>query len=165
MSKLLKKLLPVKIKALVYFMPKESDINIDASLFEVKIFTGNYRSGIDKIDKRTNENNSCYTVFINSELAHVTWLFKNKLLTKQLGEKNAYTVGDSLTNEKYRGKGIYPFVLRTIAKATSKDIIIYVEPDNIASVRGIEKAGFKKKYSFSMIRFLGVKLWCTKHAA
>jgi hypothetical protein len=165
MKKRIKKLFPVKIEALAYYLPKKPQVELMGQPFEIKIFTTDSLSGIKKIDLKLNKSNSCYAVFINNELAHTTWLFKNKLLTNQLGEKNVFTVGDSLTNEKFRGKGIYPYVLRYISMEAERPVIIYVDESNISSIKGIEKAGFIKKYSFSMLRLLGIKIWSNKYAA
>ena len=164
MKQLLKKLLPVKIKALVYYLPKSAQAELIEQSFEIKIFSVASLSGIKKIDSKLNKNDACYAVFIDNELAHTTWLFKNKLLTDQLGEKNVFTAGDSLTNEKFRGKGIYPYVLKFISREAEKPIVIYVDENNTSSIKGIEKAGFIKKYSFSMLRLLGIKIWLRKYA-
>ena len=164
MKKLLRKLLQLKISAIAYFLPKQNGIKADDLPFDLRIFTVTNKSGIKKIDSKLSSNNECYAVFVDGELAHVTWLFKKKLLTKQLGEKNVNNAGDSFTSDQYRGKGIYTHVLKTIAERANKDIIIYVDADNFPSIKGIERAGFKKRYSFTIWRLLGVKIWSSKHA-
>lgn len=164
MKKLIKKLSPKKISAIVYSFPRGATNDIPVMPFELKVFSENRKSGMPKMDKKLHSKNQCYAVVENGRIVHSTWLFENTLLTKQLGEYNVYTAGDSFTLEKYRGKGIYTNVLKAIVASCNKDIFIYVEPNNIASIKAIEKAGFCKRYSFIMIRFLGIKVWCRKYA-
>jgi hypothetical protein len=164
MKRLLRKLLQVKISAIAYFLPKQNGVKADDGFFDLRIFTVENKSGIKKIDNKLSSNNECYAVFVDGALAHVTWLFRKKLLTKQLGGKNVNSAGDSFTYNQYRGRGIYTHVLKTIAERANKDIIIYVDEDNFPSIKGIEKAGFKKRYSFTIWRLLGVKIWSRKYA-
>ena len=47
----------------------------------------------------------------------------------------------------YRGKGIYPMVLRYISNSIGTDdttFYMIVDAKNASSIRGVEKAGFKK---------------------
>lgn len=80
-------------------------------------------------------------------LVHKSKIFKKSLLLKSFGYKQPLmTIGDAFTDNKYRGKGIYPAVLERIVSKHLKDSSLYllVSPDNIPSIRGIEKAGFSK---------------------
>ena len=131
--------------------------------YEVKIFTRQSKSGIGKIDVRLNYNDKCFAAFDNNVLVHESWIFKKKLLARQLGLRNVYTVGDSYTIPKYRQKGIYTNVLKLIISQRDKDLVIFVSPENIASVKAIEKAGFKKSFEFELLRFLGFKIRLQKH--
>ena len=53
---------------------------------------------------------------------------------------------DALTFEEYRGRNLYPAVLhRTLVQSREAGLrraLIFVMSDNIASIRGVEKAGF-----------------------
>lgn len=50
---------------------------------------------------------------------------------------------DFETKEAYRGQGLYPFLLNEIVKRNQKSKVIYALLDNISSIKGIKKAGFK----------------------
>ena len=62
-------------------------------------------------------------------------------------EKNEYEIGPCYTDPNHRRKGIYCCVLNYItshsALKASKFYMI-VHEDNLASIKGIEKAGFKR---------------------
>jgi len=88
-------------------------------------------------------------------LIHKSKIFKRSLLLKSFGYKQPLmTIGDAFTNDKYRGKGIYPAVLERIVCKHLKDTSLYllVSPDNIPSIRGIEKAGFSKLASLKCLK-------------
>lgn len=76
-----------------------------------------------------------------------------------LGEASATPIiSNCLTFPAFRGQGLYPMVLRAslrhLAAQGYSRAIITCAPDNIASVRGIEKAGFRRvKTLYSLIVF------------
>ena len=78
---------------------------------------------------------------------------------KILGESSVTPIiSNCLTFPAYRGQGLYPLVLRAtlrhLAAQGYSRAIITCAPDNIASVRGIEKAGFRRvKTIHSLIIF------------
>lgn len=62
-------------------------------------------------------------------------------------DKDDYEIGPCFTYPQYRGNGIYPSVLRSICNSIGNDnttFYMIVDETNIASIKGIEKAGFKK---------------------
>jgi len=62
-------------------------------------------------------------------------------------KKNDFEVGPCWTDEKYRGKGIYKYVIQLAVEKFSKDnasFYMIVDEKNISSIRGIEKSGFVK---------------------
>jgi len=66
------------------------------------------------------------------------------------------TLYDFHTFERYRGRGLYPFLLQKICSRNSKAKLIYAFPDNISSIKGIEKANFKLLgiiYGFNKYRY------------
>ncbi len=80
-------------------------------------------------------------------------------------DKNDYEIGPCFTYPEYRGKGVYPEVLRYICdKVGNSNTTFYmiVDESNISSVKGIEKAGFEKcgviKVSKYMKRYQLVQL-------
>ncbi|RIW12253.1 hypothetical protein D0X99_19415 [Algoriphagus lacus] len=66
------------------------------------------------------------------------------------------TIGDCFTDDRYRGMGIYPMVLRKIANeyCMKTQVFILVASDNVPSIRGIEKAGFQFMARLTCFRFL-----------
>lgn len=63
-------------------------------------------------------------------------------------KKGDIEIGPCQTKETYRGKGIYPFVLYQILKDYGKRnrncvAWMIIADNNIASVKGVEKVGFK----------------------
>ena len=135
------------------------------SALRLKVFDKDIRTGINIIDRNKNSNNLCYAVFDKEKIVHTSWIFRNKLLAKQLGNNNALTIGDSVTAEAYRGMGIYPAVLSNIAQHFENyQLIIFTEPANTASQKGILKAGFTKLYRFKLIRLLGLKIYLKRYA-
>lgn len=68
--------------------------------------------------------------------------------------KGDMEIGPCITVKKYRGKGIYPAVLRSIIRTGAGMFYMLVEKHNTASIHGIEKAGFKKVGLCEKTRFL-----------
>lgn len=60
-------------------------------------------------------------------------------------KRGEYEIGPCHTVEAYRGRGIYPCVLRRIVSSFSPRTSFYmlVREDNAASISGIRKAGFQ----------------------
>lgn len=61
-------------------------------------------------------------------------------------EEGDIEIGPCATNEKFRGKGLYPCVLSQIVKNELDDqrtAYMIVDNANIASIRGVTKVGFK----------------------
>lgn len=82
----------------------------------------------------------------NGELAHTAYVIpkcsKFPFLTG-----DDYEIGPCLTYPAYRGKGIYPTVLRYICSSVGSEktcFYMIVDSGNGSSIRGIEKAGFEK---------------------
>jgi hypothetical protein len=128
------------------------------SQYSLKIFDTNEKSGIKQIDRRKRSNNLCYAVFDGEKLVHTSWIFKKKSVTKQLGYKDALTIGPCETIKSHRGKGIYPAVLSTIQKNNrDAQLVIFVKISNAPSIQGIMKAGFQKTLRFKMLKIFGLK--------
>ena len=59
--------------------------------------------------------------------------------------KNCIHIGPCYTPIQYRGHGFYPMLLRFIINEyKDKECYMFVKQNNISSIRGIEKAGFKR---------------------
>jgi|LFRM01.2.fsa_nt_gb RimJ/RimL family protein N-acetyltransferase len=53
-------------------------------------------------------------------------------------------IGPCWTAEKYRGKGIYPYILGCILNDyLRKDVYIFCDEKNYSSIKGIQKVGFE----------------------
>lgn len=57
--------------------------------------------------------------------------------------KNDYQIAWCKTIEKHRGKNIYPWALQEIMQIEEGDPVMFVRTDNIASQKGVAKAGFE----------------------
>lgn len=103
-----------------------------------------------------------YLAYMDGWCVHRSWVQKypkqvelHFSLPYQLKENEMY-IHYCETFDDYRGKNIYPHVLSTITKDFSEyDVLINVEQNNIPSIKGIEKAGFKKYKTFKVIGILG----------
>jgi RimJ/RimL family protein N-acetyltransferase len=71
------------------------------------------------------------------------------------GNSDAY-VGDCSTLPEFRGRGVYPCALATLALTLRSDgcrrLYLYIEAENLASQRAVAKAGFRPLGAFSMRR-------------
>jgi len=70
----------------------------------------------------------------------------------------ALLIGPCFTDPEYRGRGIYPHVLRHIASVLGArgygPFYVHTSPDNAASIRGVEKAGFRRLGCWSGWRWM-----------
>lgn len=160
----IRKIFPVTIENCVYGFKKGIPVKVPETTYTISEFNEAHKSKIKKVDKKLKGNTKCFRIYINKNIAHITWVYEGLLLAKQLDEQNALTVGGSLTEEYWRNHGLYANVLRLITSQTTRDLIALVEPGNIASIKAIENAGFEKKYRFKMLRIAGIKIWCRKYA-
>lgn len=87
-----------------------------------------------------------YYVADKNDLQHTSYVVPKCSKFPFLGE-NDYEIGPCFTYPAHRGKGIYPNVLRYICDFVgNSDTTFYmiVDEKNTASIKGIEKAGFKR---------------------
>lgn len=100
-----------------------------------------------------NKGAELFLAFSEGKLAHVCWVFyspgvREILVNVKLKSDEAH-IATAYTSPEFRGNNIYPAVLQhilrytTIEKGINRAYIASL-PSNIASVRGIEKAGFSK---------------------
>ena len=60
-------------------------------------------------------------------------------------KKGEYSIGPCNTPESYRGQGLYPYMLNYITRRnTDATYYVFIREDNVASIKGAKKAGFKK---------------------
>jgi len=141
LKKILGKARPQAIDMLVFQFPEETPIPTVPMLNRASL----QQSG--------NE----FTIIEDGILVHRSRVFfKSNLLSNFGFSKPLMTIGDCLTDDRYRGKGIYPEVIRYLGSKFSKErrVYILVAPDNIPSIRGIEKAGFTFLTRLQAYRFL-----------
>jgi hypothetical protein len=60
-----------------------------------------------------------------------------------LTECEVFSVDDCYTLRSERGKGYYPILINYIAQSVNNIVLIYTNDWNIASQKGIAKAGFE----------------------
>ena len=132
--KLIKKIIPKKINQLVYFIDK------NVELPELKFKGKNSKISINKNNKLTN-----HKLFINDNLAYRSNTHIKTHLMKCINKYNYPVIGDCYTYESFRGKSIYPYMLQKSsidALQKNDEVYVLVSPDNISSIKGIEKSGF-----------------------
>jgi hypothetical protein len=98
--------------------------------------------------------------FIKDEelVVHQSFLFRKLWLLRIIKEVGP-AIGDCSTLDAYKGKSIYPYVINYIAKVellhnNQQEVFIIVNSNNESSIRGIEKAGFKRHTTIKAKRFL-----------
>ena len=86
-----------------------------------------------------------FYVVDNNKLVHYSYLVPRCFKFKFLND-NDYEIGPCFTLNEFRGKGIYPTVLKKIIASVDVKSSLYmmVASQNIRSIRGIEKAEFVK---------------------
>ena len=85
-----------------------------------------------------------YAVSKDNEIVHTSFVLGRCYKFKFL-QKGEYEIGPCITKKEYRGRGIYPAVLKRIINEKNIDIktlYIFCHIGNIPSIKGILKAGF-----------------------
>lgn len=96
-------------------------------------------------------------------IQHISWIYyhhhPNRVLC--LTPMDA-EIKYALTLERFRGQGLYPRVLRSIAgylrEKRFRRVFICVSEDNRSSIRGIEKAGFKRIARMRLLKIAGIQV-------
>lgn len=114
--------------------------------------------GYNVIKKKKTPNKTKYKIIENEVLIHESAVYK-KLFFLRIINKVGPAIGDCFTNPDYRGKSIYPLMLNKISKELLfqkkyREVFVIVDHDNINSIKGIEKAGFKLFSKIKTTRFL-----------
>ncbi len=87
-----------------------------------------------------------YVVSDDGDIMHTSYLIPKCYKFDFMG-KYDFEIGPCVTKEKYRGNGIYPYVLKAITESYGNgttEFYMIVSDDNISSIKGIEKAGFER---------------------
>lgn len=108
----------------------------------------------------TSDGDPCYFSLVSKHGFRIP----GRIIAEFHGSGDAY-VGDCLTLAAYRGKGIYPCGLAELAirlrAENRKWLYLYVERENLSSIQGVEKAGFRRVAIASAFRLRGraVRKW------
>lgn len=95
--------------------------------------------------------NSAYGMYVKGQLAHVAWLIDHEMDRNNRVRNVRVKPGEAeithcLTSPEYRGRGIYSQVIfelcNVAARNRIKKVYMITDEKNLASRRGIEKAGF-----------------------
>ena len=104
----------------------------------------------------------CHGFLIGQELANIGWTTRGYLELEPdlaLPEKDSIGIFDCFTLPAYRSKGIYTDTLISLLRAArdqgAVDALIAVDPGNLISIKGIERAGFRPLYHFKRLRRCG----------
>ncbi len=99
----------------------------------------------------------------NGEIGHISWIYykndPNRIIELSNDEGE---IKYSLTLPQFRGKGIYPATLLRIQQYLKehgyKRVFVCVKENNLPSIRGIEKAGFKFISKINLLKIMGIQL-------
>lgn len=135
----------IRLKPFSFFAKEES--------FNLKIFLLRFYFAVITFFRT-----KLYYVVENGQIVHTSYVIP-KCFKFPFLSTDDFEIGPCFTHLAYRGKGIYPKVLRFIL-TTGRDkshFFMLVHSTNQSSIKGIEKAGFSKcgvceKASFSVYR-------------
>lgn len=144
-KKALKYLKVISIDVFVYSMTKDSIAAFEDIGYKIQ-------------QENINENKEKFFIVDNGKIIHQSFLFKKLFLLSVINKKGP-AIGECSTIPEYKGKSIYPFVINYIAREELKnnrheEVFIIVNSDNLSSIKGIEKAGFKLHTKIRAKRFL-----------
>ena len=87
-----------------------------------------------------------YCLVANNKIVHKSYVVRGRWKFRYLGRYDI-EIGPCWTDERWRGRGYYPYVLSIILSNELNErgkAYISVAEDNAASIRGITKVGFRK---------------------
>lgn len=124
-----------------------------ASIDELSLLHDVMYQDNNELQSRFDQGNVCYVGSVSDKIIYSSWVDFKKMFIPEIDnqipvqDQEAY-VYNVRTKSDYRGKGISPYAYSIIAndlrKHDFKRLYVVVEQCNIASVRSIEKAGFKR---------------------
>ena len=134
----------------------------DAKSFQADHYLCSFREFLNRGDEG-------YYAYINEKCAHRSWVPHNGIMDvdsfyhRPLQENEVF-IHWCETAVWARGKNLYPATLaRIIADHPGKRVCISVNEKNMASRRGIEKAGFKLQERVTTMVVLGMKWTSVKN--
>ncbi|HEY5095622.1 MAG TPA: GNAT family N-acetyltransferase [Candidatus Eremiobacteraceae bacterium] len=153
-----KKYLTPASQPLTFRVATLSDL-ADAAVRHPEYLGGN---SLHDLRERIKKGHTPFVALDDGNIVHIAWLrVEERIVTSELGEDFALELGrpvgiiyDAWTPQLARGRGIYPAVVSLIAEyieLMGLEQWIYVLSGNVASRRGLEKAGMEVQYR--MIRY------------
>lgn len=160
-------LLPRRIDVLLYVGDRQTleaplDIPKATKGLVVERYDVRRPSGYQEVDRGLKGSRECYVVRINGMLAHYCYLAYDVLLPVQYGfDAGVPVMADSFTMPEFRGRRLQPLVLRHIVgevleRGLGDKVYLTIEPDNIASIKGNERAGLRCLARLQGVRIGGV---------
>lgn len=117
---------------------------------------------------RFENGDACYVAYLNGSLVHYSWVRRSGVQAiPEAGYDHTISPGEfwiyhCWTHGRARGQRIYPCVLMEIAAYEFRSGLatawIYTTEDNIASQRGIQRAGFQPAFTRRAFR-TGSRMW------
>lgn len=107
-------------------------------------------TAVEEVTKRMANDNTAFVAYMNNQPAAFGWMARDKAKIGELNHEFILPTGNRYlwnfrTQEAFRGLGIYPALLQYILQHGTADAnrfwIIHA-PENNASLKGIQKAGF-----------------------
>ncbi len=106
-----------------------------------------------------------YLAYEAGAAAGVGWRMASSPLLRRIGEPaNSVYVGGFHVVPEARGRGIYPALLNAICRdLPSPDALVFAQTSlsNLASQRGLVKAGFCCRGKLRVLVVMGVIVWCS----
>jgi GNAT superfamily N-acetyltransferase len=131
---------------------------LDAQYFKAAAFP-------EEIRLRFEKQNICYGFYANESLAVIGWSSDGYLELDHgvvFPCPSQVALFDFVTLPEFRGRGLYTNALRHLVRNMEKPgarfVYIAVDPNNVHSVKGIQRAGFKLCLCMSRRRILGFVL-------
>jgi GNAT superfamily N-acetyltransferase len=116
----------------------------------------------EAIQRRFASGAICHGFFLGEELANIAWTTENRLELEgclSIPEENCVGIFDCFTLPPHRSKGVYTDTLVCLVTAArdhgERVALIAVDPDNLPSIRGIERAGFQPMYRLTQTQRFG----------
>ena len=104
----------------------------------------------------------CHGFFLDRRLVNIAWTTAGYLELEAgatVGDSRSVGVFDCYTLPAFRSRGIYTEALVMLVHAFRQrgvdGLLIGVDPGNLPSIKGIERAGFEPLYRLSRLRRLG----------
>jgi len=123
---------------------------------------------VSKIRKRLAAGDKPYLAWSNTELVHISWVSRRKKVEMKeiwgnlIFKENQAYVYHCNTKSSFRGNHIFPVVLQQIIEdahsSNLQQVFVSCRASNLASSRGIQKAGFSLVRRLRALRIFGKKV-------